>query len=403
MSYPAPIPAQRRLPRPLEGVKVIDLTSIIFGPMATQLLADMGADVIKVEAPGGDGLRHIEPMRSPGMGAIFLNSNRAKKSIVLDLKTSPGLKALKRLVISADVFVHSMRGPAAERLGIDYKMLSALKPELIYAFACGYGSSGPNAALPAYDDIIQAASGLASITTHPDGSPQLVRTIIADKVSALCLSNALMAAIMNLKSNGQGQYLEVPMYECMAHFLMVEHLSAASFEPAMGDVGYKRVLSADRKTFQTSDSFIAILPYTTPQWRKFLKLIGRPKLAKAEWVRNPAKRSSRIDELYSIIAEAMPRRTTAMWIAALRELDIPVTAVQTLEDLLSDPQLMATGLFELYDHPSEGKLRGTRNPIKGGWPAADTPPSAPRLGEDTESVLRDLGYSTQEITEIVPN
>ncbi len=395
------MPRSRTLPRPLEGLRVVDLTSIIFGPMATQQLADMGAEVIKVEAPGGDIVRHVEPMRSAAMGAVFMNSNRAKKSLVLDLKTDAGRDALVRLVATADVFVHSMRGQAAARLGIDYDSLKAVKPDLVYCFACGYGSDGPNAALPAYDDIIQAATGLASITTDRDGTPQLIRTIVADKVGALYLTNALLGAILTLKSTGAGQYVEVPMFECLAHFMLVEHLAAASFEPAMGPAGYKRVLAANRKTYRTKDSFIALLPYTTAQWHRFLDLIGRAELAAEDWVNDPVRRSARVDELYAVIAEAMPARGTAEWIEALRAIDIPTAAVNSLDDLLDDPQIQASGLLRIYDHPTEGRLRGTTSPVRAGWVEPDEAPMAPNLGEHGRAILEELGYGDAEIDDLI--
>ena len=387
----------RELPRPLDGIRIVDLTSVIFGPMATQQLALMGAEVIKLEAPGGDIVRHVEPMRSAAMGAVFMNSNRAKKSVMLDLKTEAGQDALKRLVATADVFVHSMRGQAARRLGIDYDSLKVLKPDLVHCFACGYASTGPNAELPAYDDIIQAAAGLAAITTDRDGTPQLIRTIVADKVGALYLTNALLGAIMTLKATGQGQSLEVPMFECLTHFIMIEHLAAASFEPAKGAAGYKRVLAANRKTYRTQDGYVALLPYTTHQWQRFLELVGEHALAAEAWVNDPALRSARVDELYAVIAGVTPSRTTNDWIAALRAIDIPVAAVNTLDDLLEDPQLKASGLFETYDHPTEGRLRGTRQPARGAWAEPAAAPVAPNLGQHNREVLGALGFLDAEI------
>jgi len=388
------------LPRPLDGVRIVDLTSIIFGPMATQMLAEMGAEVIKVEPPEGDVIRNVEPMRSRGMGAVFMNSNRGKKDVALDLKSDAGREALARLVATADVFVHSMRGQAAKKLGIDYDSVTAIKPDLVYCFACGYASSGPNAQLPAYDDIIQAASGVAGTTRDKDGMPQLIRTILADKVAALYLTNALMAAVMTLKQTGRGQYVEVPMFECLAHFMLVEHLAAATFEPAMGPAGYKRVLATSRQTYPTRDSYIAMLPYTTAQWRRFLELVGENDLAAEPWVSDAAARSARIGELYDLIARKTPERTTAEWIEALRGIDIPAAAVSTLDDLLVDPQLQASGLFESYDHPTEGKLKGTRPPVQGGWAPLPEVPRAPALGEHTREILGELGYDTAEIDEL---
>ena len=386
-------------PRPLDGLRVIDLTSIIFGPLATQNLTEMGAEVIKVEAPGGDIFRHIEPMRSGGMSSVFMNSNRGKQSIVLDLKSDGGRDALMRLVETGDVFIHSMRGKAAERLGIGYDAIRAVKPEIVYCFACGYGSKGPNAEFPAYDDIIQAASGLASVTPLPDGTPQLVRSVAADKISALYLTNALMGAILTLKTTGQGQYVEVPMFESMVHFMMVEHLCAASFEPPVGPAGYKRVLSESRQVYRTKDSFAVMLPYTTAQWQRFFEVVGETELAAADWVNDAGARSKRIDELYSFIASVAPSRTTAEWVSELRRIEVPAAAVNSLDDLFEHPQSKASGIFEDYNHPSEGKLRGTRSPFRlnDDGPA----PCAPLLGENTRDVLAGIGFSDSDIDTLI--
>jgi crotonobetainyl-CoA:carnitine CoA-transferase CaiB-like acyl-CoA transferase len=394
------MPSQPAAPRPLEGTRIIDLTSILFGPIATHFLANMGAEVIKIEAPGGDVIRSVQPMRSPGMGAVFMNSNRGKSSVALDLKTEAGRQALERLVATADVFVHSMRGRAAGKLGIDYDSLKKIRPELVYVFACGYDSQGPNADLPAYDDIIQAASGLAAINTRPDGAPQLVRSVMADKISALYLTQALLAAIMTQKTSGKGQYVEVPMFECLTHFMMVEHMFGHCFEPPLAGAGYTRVLSEHRQTYKTKDSYIATLPYTTAQWQRFFDLIGETELAKEEWVNDASQRSLRIGELYARIAEATPSRTTEEWVRELKRIDVPVTAVNSLEDLFSDPQLTASGLFQDYQHPTEGHLRGTRHPIRSAAPPVPDM-VAPHLGEHTRAVLAAVGYTDAEIDELV--
>ena len=249
-------------------------------------------------------------------------------------------------------------------------------------------------------DIIQAASGLAAINTRPDGAPQLVRSVMADKISALYLTQALLAAIMTQKTSGKGQYVEVPMFECLTHFMMVEHMFGHCFEPPLAGAGYTRVLSEHRQTYKTKDSYIATLPYTTAQWQRFFDLIGETELAKEEWVNDASQRSLRIGELYARIAEATPSRTTEEWVRELKRIDVPVTAVNSLEDLFSDPQLTASGLFQDYQHPTEGHLRGTRLPIRSAAPPVPDM-VAPHLGEHTRAVLAAVGYTDAEIDELV--
>ncbi|MBT3658691.1 MAG: CoA transferase [Rhodospirillaceae bacterium] len=381
---------------PLTGLRVIDLTSVIFGPMATSMLAELGADVIKVEPPSGDIMRHVEPIRSPGMSAIYMNANRGKRSVVIDLKKPSGREALLRLAETADVFVHSMRNSAATRLGITYDDIRGLNPALIYCFACGFGSTGPYAELPAYDDIIQAACGLASLAGAADGEPRLVRSIMADKTAGLYLSNAIMTALLARHNTGLGQYVEVPMFECLSAFILTEHLAGASFDPVIDGPGYKRVLSMSRRAHPTKDSFIAVLPYTSAHWQRFLKLIGHDDLASAEWVSDVTQRSARFEELYDLIADVTPTRTTDEWIEALRRIDIPAMPVNQLDDLLRDPQLAASGLFETYEHPTEGTLHGVTSPIK--FSDMDRVPGfAPALGADTRDVLSEIGYNNEAI------
>jgi len=390
---------------PLTGVRIVDLTSVIFGPLATATLANLGADVIKVESLEGDIMRYAGATRSPAMSTVFMNSNRGKRSIAMDLKSEAGQTALKKLIATADIFIHSMRHKAAERLSIAYNDVRAIKNDVIYCFACGFGSGGPYQDLPAYDDVIQAASGLASVA-GAEGEPRLIRSIAADKIAGLYLTNALTTALLQQKLTGQGQYVEVPMMECLSHFVLTEHLAAASFDPPLdeteGHAGYERVTTASRRAYKTKDSYMALLPYTTGHWQRFFKLIGRDDMAGADWIADASRRSKRVSELYDIIGEIAPTRTTAEWVEAIRAIDIPVSAVSSMDDLLTDPQLQASGLFEYYDHPTEGRLRGLASPVR--YSGFETmPAAAPGLGADTRAVLSELNYSEDEIDAMAEN
>ncbi|MEK9723700.1 MAG: CoA transferase [Rhodospirillaceae bacterium] len=385
---------------PLAGLRVIDLTTVLFGPMATAMLADLGAEVIKVEAPEGDIMRHAEPMHAPAMSTVYVNANRDKRSVVLDLKQPAARAALDRLIAGADLFVHSMRLDATRRLGITAAEVRRVKPDIVYCRACGFGSDGPYRDLPAYDDVIQAASGLASLAGGPDGRPQLIQSVAADKIAGLYLGNALLTALLARERTGVAQDVELPMFESVAAFVLAEHLAGATFEPRDGAMGYPRVMSPNRRPHRTKDSFIVLLPYTTRHWQRFLRLASRDDLADAEWMTDARQRSSRVDSLYAVIDEVTPTRTTAEWMAALREIDVPATPVNDFEALLADPHLNAVGFFETYDHPSQGRLRGLRRPAR----FSAIPPGggfAPELGRDTRAVLAELGYKDDEITGLI--
>jgi len=387
--------------RPLDGVRVVDLTAVVLGPLATQVLAELGAEVIKVESPEGDVARHVEPMRSKAMGTMFMNLNRGKKSLAVDLKDDRGREILMRLAATADVFVHSMRQPAVERLRLTYGDLKAVRSDLIYCAAWGFDRRGPYADLPAYDDIIQAASGLATLAGDTGDAPRYVRTIIADKVTGLFAANAILAALLQRRQTGEGQFIEVPMMECLSWFVLAEHLGAASFEPPKGPPGHLRALAAGRRPYATRDSHIAVLPYTTAQWQRFLRHIGRDDLAEADWVVDSGKRSTRIDELYAVMDATMRDKTTAEWMADLRRLDIPAIPVNDLEGLLRDPQLLGCDFFESYQHPSEGRLKGTAFPVRLSGVSERKPPLSPRLGEHGGEILLDLGYDQGAINALV--
>jgi crotonobetainyl-CoA:carnitine CoA-transferase CaiB-like acyl-CoA transferase len=350
---------------PLAGVRVVDMTSVGMGPYATQILGDMGASVIKVESPDGDVFRNAEPMRHPGMGAAFLNLNRNKRSIVLDLKREADLRALKELIAAADVFVSNVRPHSLQRLGLDYASLQPANPRLVYCGAYGYSEEGPYAGQPAFDDIIQARSGMAHFQGANSGTgPQYVNTILADKVAGLSIAYAIPMALYERERSGLGQAIEVPMFETLVSFLAVEQLAGQTFVPGLGATGYARVMSPHRKPYRTLDGHIALLPYTSGQWHRFFTLAGRADLAGEPRYADMAGRSANIDELYETLAGIVATRSTAQWLELLRDADIPHSEVMRFDELLNDEHLKKTGMFYEYVHPTEGWLRGVGIPTR---------------------------------------
>ncbi len=387
-------------PGPLAGIRVVDVTAVILGPYCTQILGDMGADVIKVEPPDGDIMRYGAPYRHAGMGAAFLNLNRNKRSLVLDLKKPEARAALGRLVARADVFVHSMRPQAAERLGMGVAALGAGNPRLVYCAAYGFREGGAYGGRPAFDDTVQAACGLAALQGGAE-APEYVRTVIADKTTGLMLAGAIAMALYARERTGRGQSVEVPMYETMVSFLMAEHLAGRSFEPPLGGAGYARVLAPERRPFRTRDGFIGILPYTTEQWRRFLDVGGRPELKDDARFADPAARSRHAGFLYETVGRILATRTTREWLDALMRADIPAMPVNTPDALLDDPHLAGEGFFPLIDHPSEGRLRTTGIPVRfDATPGAIRRP-APLLGEHSREILGELGYDAAAIDALV--
>lgn len=381
----------------LKGITVLDLTTIVLGPYATQFLGDFGADVIKIENLTGDLFRTVRPGRSGEMGAGFMNCNRNKRSIAIDLKTNKGKEVLARLVRQADVVVHNMRTSTAKRLGIDYESLKTLNPDIVYCFAPGYGQSGKYAEKPAYDDIIQAESGIAYLNRDARGQPKFIPTIICDKVGGMHLAMAVLAGLNYRSLNNQGCALETPMFEGMVSFLMTEQLAGETFVPPLGGTGYERLNSPYRKPFPTADGFISILPYSTRHWQKFFALIDRDDMVNHEFVTDPIKRSENVGTLYKIISESTADRTTADWSDALTKIDVPFAPVNDIASLINDPHLVSQQFFTEYEHPTEGKLRNASSPFyaQGVAQADNIPP--PRLGQDTTSILTQLGYAADEI------
>jgi crotonobetainyl-CoA:carnitine CoA-transferase CaiB-like acyl-CoA transferase len=379
---------------PLAGIRVVDLTTVVLGPLTTQMLGDMGADVIKIEAPEGDITRHVAPFRNPGMGAVFLNANRNKRSVVLDLKQEAERDKLVRLIATADVFVHSMRPQAARRLGLDPDRLLAANPRLIHCGAYGFAEGGPYSGKPAYDDIIQAVSGLAALQRDEAGAPNYVRSVVADKVTGLTAAWAVAVALFERERSGKGQAIEVPMFETLVSFLFIEHLDGVTFEPPLGTIGYDRVLAPHRRPYRTQDGYVALLPYTTAHWQRFFRLAGRPEMADDRRVCDVAERSRRNGELYALVAEIMPARSTAEWLKVLDEIDVPSMQVTEPARLLEDPHLLEMAFIRTIEHPSEGALHVLGIPVKFARTPGTIRRPAPRLGEHTEEVLREIASAT---------
>jgi crotonobetainyl-CoA:carnitine CoA-transferase CaiB-like acyl-CoA transferase len=331
------------------------------------------------------------------MGAGFMNANRNKRSIAIDLKTPEGQAILLKLTAAADALVHNMRPKAAQKLGLGYEDIKRVNAGLVYCFAPGFGQEGPNRDEPAYDDIVQAMSGLAHLNADSNGAPRFVPSIVADKAVGLHLAFALASGLVHRLKTGRGIMIEVPMFESMIAFLMIEHLAGRTFVPNENPAGYERMLAKNRRPYRTKDGYIAIMPYTSQQWTRFLECVGRSELLAEEWVKDPVQRSANVDTLYQIIIDATPARTSAEWLRLMKERDIPCGPVNTLEDLFAEPHLAAVGLFEDIAHPTEGALTQVRSPfhVAGAPHRADRP--APTLGGESESILAEAGFSPREI------
>lgn len=383
---------------PLTGIRVLDLTQFILGPVATQILGDMGADVIKIESPSGDQNRYIGPSRVPGMAALYLGMNRNKRSVVLDLKSSEGKEALYTMAESVDVFVHSLRTDAAERLGISHAVISARNPKIVYASAPGYRSDGPRRNRPAYDDVIQGESGIVGMNLLAHGEPRYLPTVIADKFCGYVLASAISMALFDRERTGEGQAVEVPMLETMLAFNLIEHLWTGNFDEPMGALGYERALMSHRRPFATLDGHLCLMATTDTQWRNLFSAIGRPELVSDERFATVAARSARFQELYGTVAEELRKRTTGEWQRLLDEADIPNAPARHLADLPTDPYLVETGFFHHYRHPTAGPLVTSSIPVR----FSRTPPalrrSPPCHGEHTAEVLAEFGFDEAAIS-----
>ncbi|RIV80106.1 CoA transferase [Aurantiacibacter xanthus] len=386
----------------LKGIRVLDLTTVVLGPYATQILADFGADVIKVEPPTGDVFRSVRPGHSKDLGAGFLNTNRNKRSIGIDLRNDAGQEAFRGLVRQADVVVHNMRPKAARKLGVDFDTVKRLNPQIVYCFAAGFAHGSEREDDPAYDDTIQAAAGLAYLNSNADGEPRFVPTILADKVGGLHLALAVLAALASPARGSRPLCIEAPMFESLVSFLMVEQLAGRTFDPPLGGIGYARLLPAHRKPFRTKDGYISLLPYTAQHWSRFLRLVGRDDLCSDPRVTDSVERSRNVGMLSAIIEEFTPHRTTDEWIALLREHDIPHARVNRIEDLLDDPELGVADMITRFEHPTEGTLLSVRSPFNVvGEEAPLEDKCAPALGADTSEVLREAGFDEAAIARLL--
>jgi len=385
----------------LDGIRVVELTTVILGPWATQMLGDMGADVIKVETPSGDTTRHTGPRKNPGMGSLYLATNRNKRSIVLDLTKESGREALFKVIKTADVFVHNLRPKVAKKLGLEYDKFKDEFPDLVYCAAYGFRAGGPMADKPAYDDIIQAASGLADLLTITSDQPRYVPTIIADKASSLNLVSAILAGLVSRERGGGGQAIEVPMFEALVDFVMVEHLYGARFEPPIAKMGYERLLNTMRKPYATTDGYLAVLPYTDRNWQDLFDVAGRDDLKNDPRFESHASRVDHSQEIYGLLADIIATGSSAEWQRELDARNIPVQTVMTKEMLLEDEQLNATGFWRLEEHPTEGTLRMVDPPIRFSKTPSTIRSLPPHLGEQSSDILREAGYSETEISQFI--
>ena len=383
---------------PLNGLRILDLTTVLFGPFGTQTLGDWGAEIIKVESLTGDTWRTSGVFRNRGMSGQFMAVNRNKRSIALDLKHPDGKAVLLRLIPTVDALVSNIRPAALARLGFSYETCRELNPRIVYASAVGFGQDGPWRARPAFDEIIQAASGFASAMGTED-EPVFVPSLIGDKICGMALTSAVTAALLHRERTGEGQMVEVPMLETLASFNSIEMFGGIAFVPPVGPAGYKRMKA--RKPVRTKDGWLTMLPYSGNNWCAFFEAVGHPECIEEFSVRDPVARARNIDRIYDRMRDIAVTRTTAEWEELLLSIDVPHTSFAKLSEVAEQPHLKAVGLFQEVEHPTEGTLRQARPPAKFSRSPAEVRRLAPHLGEHTREVLHEAGYGEAEIEALV--
>jgi crotonobetainyl-CoA:carnitine CoA-transferase CaiB-like acyl-CoA transferase len=385
---------------PLSGVTILDLSTVVLGPYATQLLGDMGADIIKVENGTGDIMRHAGPSPAPGMGAIYMGLNRNKRSVLLDLKSADGKEAMRRLAAKSDVFFTNVRMDGLVRLGLGYDDVKALRPDIIYVHCAGYGAAGPYAGKPAYDDLIQAGSGVADLfAVREGGPPKYMPALMADKVSGLHAAYATIAGLFARATTGKGQFIEAPMLESFTAFNMVENLYGHTFIPPLAQMAYTRSVSASRMPYPTKDGYIGIMPYSDSQWLTFFELGGRPDVMTTDpRFSTYTARTQNIGALYQLVGEVAATKTTDEWLTLLGKADIPAMRCNTLLEAINDPHLRATGFVHEREHPDIGRYVAMEHPVNFTGTPAQIRSEPPRLGQHTGDVLAELGFDAETVS-----
>ena len=387
---------------PLHGVRVLDLTTVVMGPYATQILADFGADVVKVEPPDGDVMRYAWPFRHPGMGSIFLNTNRNKRSVVLDLKQAAARGACLALASKSDVLVYNIRPQAMARLRLSYREVREANPRIIYVGCFGFSQRGPYAAKAAYDDMIQGAAGIPWLLKKQGATePRYAPMIVADRSVGQQVASAVSAALYCREKTGKGQRVDVPMFEHLLQIVLGDHLGGYTFEPQHGEAGYIRILSPDRRPYETKDGYVCALIYNDKQWKAFFGVIGKPEMFFKEEFSTQETRSRNYDKAYAMVAEELKKRTSGQWVEAFERADIPVQRMNSLDDIVADPHLAAIGYLRTVEHPSEGTIKSLAVPSEWSESAPEYRRHAPRLGEHTREVLGEAGYSAEEIDRLI--
>ncbi|MDN5896453.1 MAG: CoA transferase [Nocardioides sp.] len=378
---------------PLHGLRILDLTTVVMGPYATQVLADYGADVIKVETPSGDTTRQIPPMRNPGMGTTFLHLNRSKRSVVLDLKSPDGLEAFLALATGCDAFVTNVRPAGLSRLGVDYEALAEHNPGLIWLGMTGFGEGGSYSGKPAYDDLIQSLTAVPDMLVRTGSDhPHFVPLAFNDRAVGLYSAIALLAAVHQRNLTGVGQRIEIPMYETMAQFVLGDHMGGHTFEPPIGPPGYQRTLNPERRPYRTEDGYVSAIIYTDGHWRSFFEITGQPDRFDTDpRVQSLLSRTENSEILYREVGETLAQGTMQHWLTLFAKYDIPAAPVHTLETAIYDQHLTDVGFFRTVEHPTEGQVRQMATPGTWSGGSLPEPTPAPALGQHTAEVLREFG------------